>query len=760
MSTNAEKPTRWAPATVTAPTAPSKHPRHGAASRTWEYRNADGDVIGYVNRYETDEGKVFSPQIYDGAKWWWCTWPGESRPLYGLDRLAEAPGKWVCVCEGEKSADAAAALLPQYAVVSASGGKNALRYADWSVLVGRPGVLLWPDNDFPDPKKPDMKTGQQCFAELAAHLASIGIANIRIIDPSGMPEGWDAADATFDAAGLREWAKPRASSYDGPRVSPWAVAPSTERRPRPAPAPTPAAAAPTTPITEPYDILGKPLIPALKPEHLPKALREFVFDQSSIIGSDPGIIAIASLVAVAGCINDNIMLQGKREETGWVESARLWGAWIADPSSKKSPASGRAIKPLRQIDAALRIQSAATQKKGAIEKAIYRDALGKYIKDKSKQLLNGGSCGSPPLEPEEPLDLRLMVSDTTTEKLGIVMKDNPRGLIMNFDELSGLFGQMDAYKQGGTGGMDRAKYLELYNGGVQTVDRIGRESITVPNWSACIMGGIQPSSIRAIAHKLPEDGLMQRFMVVMAQDTGDIGEDRRASEEAVNRYATLLQTLHADNGPRRVLRMSQEAVNVLRRLETELLDVRKLGTASERVKAALGKYSGLFVRLCLTYHMANAVDARRDPFVEVSADTAWQVYEFMTGYLVGHLVAFYDDLLNDNGHAEHARAIGAMILARQLDAISNREVQRGYTPWGSLPDYRRAAAFRYLEDAGWLFPVSPDGGRRVVHYDVNPRVHELFYRTAEEERARRIAVVDQMRSSALVRAMQRTVKAA
>jgi len=747
-----EEPIKWVPATITAPTAPSKHPKHGIATRTWEYRNADGDVIGYVNRYDTDTGKVFAPQIYDGTKWHWKSW-SSPRPLYGLDRLAEHPAAWVIVTEGEKAADGAEPSLPTCVTISASGGRNALKHADWSPLVGHPGVILWPDNDHD-------QGGQRAFHELAAHLASLGVPVVKIIDPSGHDDGWDAADAAFTPEQMKEWAKGRVSTYDGPRVSPWSVSPSTERRPRPAPAAAEPATTRASPVIEPYDILGKPFIPALKPEHLPKALREFVFDQSSIIGSDPGIIAIASLVAVAGCINDNIVLQGKREETGWTESARLWGAWIADPSSKKSPASGRAIKPLRQIDAALRIQSAANAKRGAIDKAVYRDALGKYVKDKSKQLLQGGPCGSPPQEPEEPLDLRLMVSDTTTEKLGIVMKDNPRGLIMNFDELSGLFGQMDAYKQGGTGGMDRAKYLELYNGGVQTVDRIGRESITVPNWSACIMGGIQPSSIRAIAYKLPEDGLMQRFMVVMAQDTGDIGEDRRASEAATERYATLLQTLHADNGPRRVLRMSQEAVNVLRRLETELLDVRKLGTASERVKAALGKYSGLFVRLCLTYHMANAVDARRDPLVEVSADTAWQVYEFMTGYLVGHLVAFYDDLLNDNGHAEHARAIGSMILARQMDSICNREVHRGYTPWASVPDYKRLAAFRYLEDAGWIFPVSPDGGRRVVHYDVNPRVHEMFYRTAEEERARRLAVVDQMRASALVRAMQRTVRAA
>lgn len=759
MTRQSDEPTiQWVPAPPGAPTPPSRHPALGLPARTWTYLNADGDVIGYINRYNQPNGKKqFCPQIYDGQRWHWRSWQSP-RPLYGLDRLARRPTAWVVVVEGEKASDAAEAFIPDCVVVSAPGGKQSLKHADWSVLIGRPGVILWPDNDHD-------QGSQKAFQELAAHLAFLGL-RVKVIDPTGHADGWDAADANFTPGEMKAWVKPRISVYDGPAESPWVreaeqkaaetrrehaeqqrVAMAVNERPK------------TNPYagTDPYDILGKPAIPALKPEFLPRAIREFVFDESELLGADPGILGMASLIAIAGCANDGWRLQAKQKDEGWAEAPRLWGAWIADPSSKKSPASARAIKPLREIDARLRQRARVEGERYRLEAAVYRDMESKWIKERSKALTHGGSCSSPPVKPDEPPDYRLLAQDITIEKLGIVLKDNQRGIVMNFDELSGWFGQMDAYKSSGAAGsMDRAKYLELYNGGVQTVDRIGRESIVIPNWSACIMGGIQPSSIRSIASKLPEDGLLQRFMVVMAQDVDSIGVDRERNSAAAYRYSGMLERLAAHNGPTPMIRMSAEARAILVRLETELLDIRRLGFASERVKAALGKYSGLFVRLCLVYHLADAADKGVEPPQFVTGDTAWSVFEFMSCYLVGHLVAFYDDLLGDVRHSEDAKAIGRIILSQRWESLSNRDIYRYHTPWKRMPDWHRASVLKYLEDTGWLYPVSPDGGRRTVHWDVNPRVFELFYRDGEDESSLRVQRVDAQRSGALARGMQRT----
>jgi len=82
--------------------------------------------------------------------WQWKNLP-EDRPLYGLDRLAARSDAPVLIVEGEKAADAAAQLLPDYVVTTWQGGSNAVGKAFWSSLKGR-DVTIWPDADKPGAK--------------------------------------------------------------------------------------------------------------------------------------------------------------------------------------------------------------------------------------------------------------------------------------------------------------------------------------------------------------------------------------------------------------------------------------------------------------------------------------------------------------------------------------------------------------------------------------------------------------------------------
>ena len=52
------------------------------------------------------------------------------RPLYGLDRLAARPDAPVIVCEGEKAADAAERLFPEYVAVTSPNGAGSPHCAD------------------------------------------------------------------------------------------------------------------------------------------------------------------------------------------------------------------------------------------------------------------------------------------------------------------------------------------------------------------------------------------------------------------------------------------------------------------------------------------------------------------------------------------------------------------------------------------------------------------------------------------------------
>ena len=240
----------------------------GEPSRVWTYRDGLGDVLGYVCRYETPEGKQIRAFTWgargDRPAEWACGHWTKPRPLYGLDRLTAKPSASVLVVEGEKAADAAAELLPSYAVLTWPGGAQAWKHADLAPLRGRK-VLLWPDADAP---------GIKAMAELAAIISDPkGLAcSVRVIDPSGQPEGFDAADFEGTTDELIAWAKPRAKDYIAPQQNP---APDAES---PLPAVTDTAApdagltedAPEPPTGDVIPIEAYASDPAAKPAKSPQ----------------------------------------------------------------------------------------------------------------------------------------------------------------------------------------------------------------------------------------------------------------------------------------------------------------------------------------------------------------------------------------------------------------------------------------------------------------------------------------------------------
>lgn len=192
----------------------------GEPSKVWTYRTLEGKVLGYVARYEVEGRKEIRQWTWGGRGnaddfGWGCGHFNTPRPIFNLDGIAARPESAVVVVEGEKAAEAATSLLSSYAAITWPGGANAWHKADWAPLKGRK-VLLWPDADEP---------GVKCMAQLADLLADPrGLAcSVRIIDPSGMPDGYDAADAQADGWTTEQviaWAKPRARDYEITQKSP------------------------------------------------------------------------------------------------------------------------------------------------------------------------------------------------------------------------------------------------------------------------------------------------------------------------------------------------------------------------------------------------------------------------------------------------------------------------------------------------------------------------------------------------------------
>ncbi len=154
----------------------------GKESARWTYRDAQGEPIGLVLRWDREDGsKEIRPAWRFGERWR-LTYP-ETRPLYGLDRLTVAPDDTVYVVEGEKCAELLS-TLGLTATTSPAGAKAAER-ADWSPLAGR-NVVVLPDADDP---------GRGYAAAVHEHLARLDPpAKACTVALPGLGDGEDAVE--------------------------------------------------------------------------------------------------------------------------------------------------------------------------------------------------------------------------------------------------------------------------------------------------------------------------------------------------------------------------------------------------------------------------------------------------------------------------------------------------------------------------------------------------------------------------------------
>ena len=73
---------------------------------------------------------------------------------------------------------------------------------------------------------------------------------------------------------------------------------------------------------------------------------------------------------------------------------------------------------------------------------------------------------------------------------------------------------MEKYGNQRASAADRAFYLQSFDGGPYTVDRLGRGEVRIRNLSVSFIGGIQPARLAEL-HGLTSDGLLQRFIPVL-----------------------------------------------------------------------------------------------------------------------------------------------------------------------------------------------------------------------------------------------------
>lgn len=656
---------------------------NSAAPIFYDYRDESGAVRYRVER----RGKSFLQHGLDGRNGFKCgkgCMDGVTRLPYRLPELLASIGP-VFVTEGEKDADRLASLGLVATCNSGGAGKFGADLAPY--FDGRRVVILQ-DNDL---------AGREHAQDVRRKLGKV--ADCAILALPDLPPKGDVSDWLNAGGTVAELLALGEAALDAPAHDPDTGEILDDEAPQD--------------DADPVDLWGAFDPPDMPQGLLPPVLEAWALANGENMGCDPAGLAVAALVTCAAAIPDAIKLKVKQNSDNWDESARIWAALIGNPSTKKSPILSAATWPLCRLD---------VEKMRAWQQRV-----------RAWEALPADEKKANPRPPQE----RLRIEDATVEAAQQVLEGSPWGVMLLQDELSGLFGAMDKYSGGKGAQADRAFWLRSFNGGEMAVNRVARGTSLIPNLSVSMLGGIQPEPLRKIAGDATDDGLLQRlFPIILRPAT--LGCDE-AMPPVNEHYRDLIEKLHHLKPPgiggTGKLAFSEAAQAVRRGLEARHLDLQGLETINRKLAAHIGKYDGMFARLCVVWHCVENI-GRHMPS-EVSEATAGRVAEFLHRFLLAHAISFYAGCLGLSDDHDRLTAIAGHILAHKLERVTNRDIARGDRTMRGLKDYEVRPLLEQLEALGWLEREEAPRPSSPPHYRVNPAVHVKFEAKGRAEALRR-----------------------
>jgi putative DNA primase/helicase len=401
----------------------------------------------------------------------------------------------------------------------------------------------------------------------------------------------------------------------------------------------------------------------------------------------------------------------------------------------KSPAMDEASRPIKQLSAAAEQEFKAELARHAVVAVAAKLRRDENLRAAAKIIKADHNADVSYLledtEETEPTLRRYIANDTTVESLGVLLQQNPNGLLVFRDELVSLLDSLDQEDQVS----QRGFYSTSWNGNSPYVfDRIGRGlHLAIDAVCLSMLGSTQPGRIsqylaRAIRGGRGDDGLIQRFGLLVWPDVCrewrhiDRWPDRDARNVANSIFTRLDQVdwrairAQRDRGPTG----DEEGLPYLR-LEIDAYDQfvawlceherrLRVGDMHPALESHLAKYRKLVPGLSLICHL---VDGNTGPVgrESVRRAIAW------ASYLETHARRAYGSVTA--AEADTARAILARIRSGHLQGeFTARDVWR--PGWSRLTD--RAAVQAGLEmllDYDWVTARRIEtGGRPSTLYSV------------------------------------------
>lgn len=458
-------------------------------------------------------------------------------------------------------------------------------------------------------------------------------------------------------------------------------------------------------------------VPVFDPHTLlPEPFRWWVVDEASRIGCPIEFVALAAIVSAGNLVGPKVAIHPKRHDHQFIIHPNLWGMAVGPPTSKKTPGLKAGLRITTAIGKELREsqkQLEAKYKQEETMRSIRQAQAKKHLETVEKKRLQGGANRPSDKEIEnaeqaliramaevKPPELRrLIVNDTTVEKLGEILNHNP-GVLQFRDELTGwLNGLAREDRQN-----DRSFFLEAFNGtGDYTYDRIGRGTVYIDHNIIGVLGGIQPAKLKPMVNAARknsgDDGLLPRFQVMLYPDPNRVrDEDRPPHQESFDEaYAVYDRLRNLPLGEATHIVFDEETHKTYTQWRHALEDRLYDGEQGEAIVAHIGKYDRLCAALAgLFCTIREAVEITKEDF---DMAVLW------CNLLEQHAMRVY-------GMADTADLDGARLIIKRRDQLPEKFKVSHLRDrkWAGMADTESAkAAVQVLLDYGQIVEISLNG---------------------------------------------------
>ena len=453
-------------------------------------------------------------------------------------------------------------------------------------------------------------------------------------------------------------------------------------------------------------------------DELPEPLRSSVAIGAASIGCPPEFIAGPLLAGVAAAIGNRRTVRLARK---WHEPAVIWTACVSPPGTLKTAPFEHAIDPLdRRQRAELQCHREAMK--------VYDQEKADFDRDLLRWRQSKNKTADRPSAPEQPVCTRYIVQDTTVEALAARLEQNPMGLLLARDELSGWVGSFNQYRSGA--GSDAQHYLVMHRAGSLTIDRksIDKPTIYIPRAAVSICGNIQTAVLRRIMtleHK--ESGLLARFLLMMPPPRrkrfpDDIDDaDLRARVDAV--FDGLLRMFPNidENGYTVPIAtpLSAPADQAFRAFCDEHED-RKNGLLNDDLRAHFAKLEGYCGRFALLFHFVRlaAHDPRLSDAESIDAESMHHAIQ-LTRWFADESTRVYAALVEKEDERDRRKLAdliqvrGGRVLVRDL--VRNNRMYASMKQWEAALEELAVAGLGHWDHS----TPSTAGGRPARYFVLN-----------------------------------------